>query len=742
VRNHPHHRLLVLAVLCTVTGPRAEGIPPGRLDSPPGPHDPAPRALSMNDDQRRAVRGCPVGYDCHHRLSEELREFERRRFGRRSSSPWIESDGPGARRTPMRRATDPTKLRPDLPWLAKLQLPDLPVVWDERVIAYLEFYKDDPRGRRIMSAWLKAQGRYKNMIEEELRDAGLPHDLLYIAMIESSYDATEYSRSGASGLWQFMPGGGRIYGLTVNRWLDERNDPQLATKAAAYYFKDLYQRFGNWHLAMAAYNAGYGAVLKGMAKYNTNDFWQLLDYENALPWESSLYVPKALAAAIVGNNRDVFGYDTSSDPEIRWDHVEVPKSVSLTVVARAAGTDVATIERLNPQLRRGRTPPGMDRYVLRIPEGHSGSFAQRFPQMRGDWDDTDAYLVRHGERFEDIATRYGISRKKLRELNGITTEAEVHGGMILVVPKVSEETARSNQKRADDDLYTSGEPGGEPGDGLIVALPQIDFSEKGKKRVFYRVVAGDSQFSVASAFGIDRHQLARWNGLDPEAHLQPRMVLQLFVSPRFDTRKANVKLLDAHRVLLVQSGSTKHLDLAENRVGRKRVVYRASKREDFTSIGKRYGLSNYDLARINRMSPSTVLESGQEILVYEVIDPKASERAQEQAKKARKHTPKPRKPQGKPKKKQSASPAATRAIAKAPTQKPEAPATAAPKADTSANANADTDANANANANADAAKAEAPAPAKPEPAPASESKASEGGNPTPAQPPDGPKAEG
>jgi len=682
----------------------------------------------MSDDQRRAVRGCPVGYDCHARLSEDLREFERRTFGRRSRSPWIEGDSPAARRSRPRRSPDPTKLRPDLPWLGKLQLPDVPMVWDDRVIAYLEFYKDDPRGRRIMSAWLKAQGRYRNMIERELREADLPRDLLYIAMIESSYDATEYSRAGASGLWQFMPGGGRIYGLTVNRWLDERNDPLLATKAAAYYFKDLYQRFGNWHLAMAAYNAGYGAVLKGMAKYNTNDFWQLLDYENALPWESSLYVPKALAAAIVGNNREIFGYDVSPDPEVRWDHVEVPRSVPLTVIARAAGTDLAAIERLNPQLRRGRTPPGVERYVLRVPEGRASTFAQRFPQLRGDWDDTDAYVVRHGERFEDIATRYGIARKKLRELNGITTEAEVHGGMILVVPKVDDATASSNQKRADDDLYTSGEPGGEPGDGLIVAVPQVDFVEKGKKRVLYRVVAGDSQFSVASAFGIDRHDLARWNGLDPESHLQPRMVLQLWISPRFDAHKANVKLLDPSRVLLVQSGSTKHLDLAENRVGRKRVVYRADKREDFASIGKKYGLSHYDLARINRMSPSTVLEAGQEILVYEVIDPKASDRAEEQHKKARKQAPRrPSKPERKPKKQGTSPKASETVIAKAPAAKQAAPD--------------ESDAKPAEAEPVKAAEAEPAKPAEAEPAkPAASARAADTTS-APAAPPDGPKAE-
>ncbi|MCB2039108.1 MAG: lytic transglycosylase domain-containing protein, partial [Ottowia sp.] len=189
------------------------------------------------------------------------------------------------------------------------------------------------------------------MIVGYLKDAGLPQDLLYVSMIESSYDPYTYSRAGASGLWQFMPAGGKIYGLEIDRWIDERNDPVRSTIAVLDYFKDLYQRFGDWHLALAAYNAGYGAVLRSIARYNTNDFWQLLEYENALPWESSIYVPKAIAAAIVGHNRELFGFgDVKPRPAEAWDDVEVPKSVALSVIAHAAGCSVDDLKRLNPQV--------------------------------------------------------------------------------------------------------------------------------------------------------------------------------------------------------------------------------------------------------------------------------------------------------------------------------------------------------------------------------------------------------
>lgn len=641
----------------------------GAQDAGPNPPAPEENDPEFSLRQRRAIRGCPVGMDCHKDLDRDLREFELESFPKPSSkSPWIDNDdvdghndvrirGKSRDEAPgrvVRRQTgklSPTDLRPDLPWLADLTLPDIPFRWDDRIIKYLEFYKSDKRGRRIMSAWLAAQGRYRKLIERQMRKKKMPEDLLYIAMIESSYDPHDYSRVGASGLWQFMPAGGRIYGLSQDRWVDERNDPLKSTKAAVVYFADLYQRFGDWELSMAAYNAGYGAVLRGMAKYNTNDFWQLLEYENALPWESGIYVPKAIACAIVGHNRKLFGYDNIKDePALEYDKVTVPKSVSLGVIARAAGVKKDAVEELNPHLRRGRTPPGVKKFVVRIPKGTKKLFAERFPQLRGDWDKYDAYVVRHGERFEDVATMHGISRSKLRELNDIETEAEVAGGTVIVVPVVSEEDKKKNLAKAQDNLYKSGVPRGDDGDKLLVAVPDPALKVKGMKRVFYRVVSGDTQFGIAKAFEVDRADLAKWNGLDPEAHLHPRMVMQVWISPKLDLKGRDIAVLDESRLRIVEAGSQEHMDLAEERTGRKRVLYKAKKRESFEEIGKKYGLTARDLARINRKPHDTVLEPGETVLVYQVVDTSASKRAAKQAKQKARHTPRRNKPKRKKRK--------------------------------------------------------------------------------------------
>jgi membrane-bound lytic murein transglycosylase D len=629
-------------VLSLFVAARAFAQQGGVEETPPGPEaDAGPPRIHTDDDGRFAVRGRPIDHREEKKEREEQRAFEREAFapdalrepefvdpppevvGKDQLPPSLRGAAHG--RAPAAR---PEEARPDLPWLAGVKTGDVPVRWDPRVVAFLEFYRNDPRGRNIMTGWLKAQGRYRDMILDALRRHNLPEDLLYVCMIESSYDPLDYSRAGASGLWQFMPANSRIYGLEVNRWIDERNDPEKSNEAQMYYFQDLIDRFGNWDLALAAFNAGYGAVLKSLAKYGTNDFWALLDLEGGLPWESSVYVPKFLAAAIIGRNREAFGYGgVVPDPPWEFDRVVVPKSVDLGTIAKAAGCSVADVKTLNPALRRNRTPPGVADFAVRIPKGTRDRFAQTFPQLRGDWDGYDAYVMRWGERFEDIARTYGVSPARLRELNGVKDPTEMHGGTTIVVPRIDDDAKARNRKLAEADLYRSGVEPTEDGDALLVAVKDKDASVPGKKRVFYRVVAGDTLDDVAGAFGVAPGDLAEWNGLDTDAKLQARMVLAVFVDPRFDADKRNIALLDDARLYVVTRGSPEHLDMFEGRKGRKRVELVAKDGDTLESIGKKYGLTKYDVARINRRSYVTPLEPGEELIVYQVVDKAKAKKA-------------------------------------------------------------------------------------------------------------------
>jgi membrane-bound lytic murein transglycosylase D len=602
------------------------------------PMEPASLELSQARDGRRAVRGCPIGQDCVP-LHQQLHLIELEMFPPDGEGPWREGDersaSAAARDTsmPLPSVRKPSELRADLAWLDDLEMPDLPVRWTPKLVEYLQFYKDDPRGRNIMRGWLVAAGRYRDLIVPKLAAANLPLDLFYVAMIESSFDPRESSSAGAAGLWQFMPAGGRIYGLAQTHWVDERRDPVRATAAAIDYWRDLYQRFGDWNLAMAAFNAGYGAILRSIARYNTNDYWQLCLYENALAWEASLYVPKALAVAIVGHNLEAFGF-ASVKPEAPEpvEEVTVPVSMSLSTVARAAGTTSEKIKKLNPQLRRNRTPPDARNYVMRVPRGAKPDFSRRLAELQSEWDGYDAYVVAYGERFEDVAATFGLSKRKLRELNELADDSETGGGSVLVVPRVAAEQRAKNRAAARAALHESGVDQ-QPGEALLVALPDKSFAIAGKKRAFYRVVIGDTLTGVAKALGVKAAELARWNGLDAEANLHPRMVLVAWLAKGFDAEKKKIALLDEHKLTIVTRGSPEHLDLIEARVGRERVRYVAKKPESFEAIAKKFGLKAADLARVNHLPSKTVLKPGEEIVVYRVIDRERSERAAEQWKK-------------------------------------------------------------------------------------------------------------
>ena len=596
------------------------------------PVHPAEPTLTQDVEQRRNIRGCNPGESCA-RPSEVLHEYELEAFPRPGGNPWIDERTAPASHVEgaiARKVKHPSELRPDQPWLDKLAMPDLPVTWTPKLIDYLMFYKDDPRGRSIMTSWLAAQGRYRDLIVSHLRKAHLPEDLLYDAMIESSYDNEDSSYAGALGLWQFMPENSKIYGLRRDRWVDERMDPLRSTIAQMDYFQDLYQRFGDWQIALAAFNAGYGAVLRSIARYNTNDYYALCEYENGLPWETCLYTPKVLAAAIVGHNRAAFGYaEVKEQPPEQWDEVTVPTSLTFAMIAKVAGAREEDIKRLNPQLRRGRTPPGEAGYLVRVPAGAKPELAKKLAELESEWSGFDAYVLAHGERLEDVATTYGMSLAQLRKLNAIDREAELEGGTLLVVPKVAADVRDKNKAKAKAKLLGSGVDA-KDGEKLIVAIPDKDFVVPTKQRVFYRVVSGDTLASVAKALAVAVADLRTWNDLDEDGKLHPKMVLVAWLPPQFDAAKHEVSFLDENELAIVTRGSPEHLDLAEQRAGRVRTEYVAKAKEKLADIAKKFGMGSHDLARINRISYDTVLDKGQSCIVYEVQDPGRSKRADEQ----------------------------------------------------------------------------------------------------------------
>jgi membrane-bound lytic murein transglycosylase D len=499
-----------------------------------------------------------------------------------------------------RKTTKPSPAKPTLEWLKQLALPEIPIRWEPQVIRYLEFFKDDPKGHAIMATWVRRMGRYRAMIERTLGEQDLPKDLIFLAMVESGFDPGATSQRSAGGVWQFIPGAARAYGLEVSHWVDARRDPERAAEAAGKMLKDLYVRFGSWHLAFAAYNAGYGAILRSISRFNTNDFWELARHEAGLPWETTLYVPKILAAAIVGHNLKAFGFGgIIQDPPWEYDRVEVPATVSFAALARAAGCKPEVIEDLNPELIAGRVPPDRGTVSLRVPVGSAALYAKAAGDARADGDRLQTVVLRFGETMEDVAKARGISVRELKRLNAVADTADMRPGMTILVPARVAAPVKASE---------------EVDDPILVAVPDRAFAYQGRDRVFYRTRDGDTLEDIAGAFDVTPDEIVEWNSIDPQAKLQPKLILQLFI--RSDLDRTNVMLLDTDKLRVVTLGSEEFLELEAARRGKTRLFYSARSGDTLTRIAKRYGLAPGDLARVNRLSATSELNEGQRVVVY------------------------------------------------------------------------------------------------------------------------------
>jgi len=493
-------------------------------------------------------------------------------------------------------------------WTLKLKLPDLPVRFNDRLLRYLDYYKNSLRGRALMRYWLKRKGRYESLIENAISKHPVPKALIYVAMIESSYRPDLTSRVGAAGIWQFMVRTGRGYGLKYDYWIDQRRDPEKSTNAAMRYLMALKKRVGSWELVLAAYNAGLGSVLNAIRKYNTNDYWRLCRYEAGLPWSTTLYVAKVNAVALVDLNRKFFGFeDIKPVPELKWELAKVTRSTTLKQAAKASGATLEEIRRLNPDLRRGRTPPKTESWI-RLPIGLANNFYGNLATRAHRPEPYAAYEVRLGDSLKVIAKEYRLSQRRLKKLNGLRHPRELRPGLTILVPK-----QRKKKKPAPKKVSKTKTPA--MGELLLVPVaPQAPTRIANRERIFYRVVVGDSLAEICNYLGVRRSELLKWNALDETAKPVKGMILQAFVANPVDPKK--VRLVDAQTLLPIRAGSSKFLNTFEKRRGRNRLIYAVRDGDSLRSISKRFGLSVGSLMRINKFGRSTVLQPGAEIVIY------------------------------------------------------------------------------------------------------------------------------
>lgn len=311
---------------------------------------------------------------------------------------------------------------------------------NRRVLEYLEFFQVDAQDR--FAIWLSRLGRYEGMIREQLRAKGLPEDLVYLALIESGLSNTAVSRARATGMWQFMAATGRLYGLTVDPWVDERRDPFKATQAAVTYLADLRERLGgSVYLAAAAYNAGVGRVERGLNRLpgesdsvSDHTFFQLAD-RRYLRRETRDYVPKLIAASLIAKQPGRYGFDDIRPlSPLVFDEMSVQDATGLDVLARLADTTVDALLELNPQFIRGITPPGQS-VTVRVPRGRGTQVAARYdtlsPTARVTFID---HYVSRGQTLSDIARRYRVTVPMIQTANPTLKPHALKVGQRLIIP--------------------------------------------------------------------------------------------------------------------------------------------------------------------------------------------------------------------------------------------------------------------------------------------------------------------
>ena len=322
---------------------------------------------------------------------------------------------------------------------------DIPVVLNDDVLRLLNFYQN--RGREIMEQGLKRSGMYVPLFREIFREEGVPLDLVYMAHVESHFKPNAYSRAKARGLWQFMLGTGKMYGLRQDWWIDERSDIVKSTHAAAQHLRDLYERFGDWHLAMAAYNVGSRRIDRVHRRYGkTLDYWAMVK-RKMLPRETRSFVPSILAAVIIFRNPERYGFRVEPDPPLQFETIDLKEQVDLRVVAEEIDVQVADLFALNPELRRGITPFHDDDYKLKVPLGKADLLEKRLANLPKDRKvQVRHHKVKRGETFGLIAQRYRSSVTAIAQVNRIRNVHRLREGQDLLIPLAGGYSAASSAR--------------------------------------------------------------------------------------------------------------------------------------------------------------------------------------------------------------------------------------------------------------------------------------------------------
>jgi len=393
---------------------------------------------------------------------------------------------------------------------------DIDIPLNDRVLSYVELFTGRLKG--YLEEGLGRGARFLPMIQDVFRAEGLPLDLAYVPLIESAFKPNALSRAKAKGIWQFMRGTALENGLQHDWYIDERSDPEKATRAAAKYLKTLYGMFDDWHLALASYNGGPGRVQRAMQRSGRNDFWALAASSRYLPRETRDYVPLILAAVIIARNPSQYGMNIQPMEAPAFETVSLSTAVDLRRVAEWAGTSVETIQDLNPELRRWTTPLRSTDYDLKVPKGSADTISARLAVMTSeDLAPLNHYTVKKGETLLGVARKLGVTRADLAEANYLSTKVALRTGQRLIIPRAPSLTAVA---RADTPSTSSTASRAEAArvdavnaSNTVAPSAPVKLESTARMRVTHRVRQGDTLYSIAKQYDTTVASVKEWNHL-------------------------------------------------------------------------------------------------------------------------------------------------------------------------------------------------------------------------------------